>query len=131
MKNICFLLVAILATVQLTAQTLYKNIESSILGETRELKIQVPRGHDAYENDGKKYPLVVVLDGDYLFEPVAGIERHGLHVSLLPVSYALEAWLPEFDRLWPVGSPAAVSYRNRILKGTSLSADDVIFPSLI
>ena len=73
MKNICFLLVAILATVQLTAQTLYKNIESSILGETRELKIQVPRGHDAYENDGKKYPLVVVLDGDYLFEPVAGI----------------------------------------------------------
>ena len=47
MKNICFLLVAILATVQLTAQTLYKNIESSILGETRELKIQVPRGHDA------------------------------------------------------------------------------------
>ena len=66
-----------------------------------------------------------------VIEPVAGIERHGLHVSLLPVSYALEAWLPEFDRLWPVGSPAAVSYRNRILKGTSLSADDVIFPSLI
>ena len=73
MKNICFLFVATLVTVQLTAQTLYKNIESSILGETRELKIQVPRGHDAYENDGKKYPLVVVLDGDYLFEPVAGI----------------------------------------------------------
>ena len=64
-------------------------------------------------------------------EPVAGIERQGLHVSLLPVSYSLEAWLPEFDRLWPAGSPAAVSYRNRIRNGTSLHADDVIFPSSI
>ena len=64
-------------------------------------------------------------------EPVAGIQRQGLHVSLLPVSFSLEAWLPEFDRLWPSGSPAAVSYRNRILNGTSLTADDVIFPSLI
>ena len=64
-------------------------------------------------------------------EPVAGIERHGLNVSLLPVCYSLEAWLPEFDRLWPAGSPAAVSYRNRIRNGTSLHADDVIFPSSI
>jgi len=64
-------------------------------------------------------------------EPVAGIQRQSLHVSLLPVSFSLEAWLPEFDRLWPSGSPAAASYRNRILNGTSLTADDVIFPSLI
>ena len=64
-------------------------------------------------------------------EPVAGIERHGLNVSLLPVCYSLEAWLPEFDRLWPASSPAAVSYRNRIRNGTSLHADDVIFPSSI
>ncbi|WP_273206627.1 metallophosphoesterase family protein [Marinobacter subterrani] len=62
-------------------------------------------------------------------EPVAGLERQGLHVSLLPVDYSLEAWLPEFDRLWPAGSPAAVSYRHRMLHGTSLRAEDVIFPS--
>ncbi|WP_449285633.1 hypothetical protein [Marinobacter sp. PE14] len=62
-------------------------------------------------------------------EPVSGLERQGLHVSLMPVPFPLEAWLPEFDRLWPAGSPAAVSYRHRILNGTSLSADDVIFAS--
>ena len=73
MKNLLFALIFVCTTSQTFAQTLYKNIESSILGQTRELKIQVPRGHDAYENDGKKYPLVLVLDGDYLFEPVAGI----------------------------------------------------------
>ena len=64
-------------------------------------------------------------------EPVTGVERHGLHVSLLPVPYSLEAWLPEFDRLWPAGSPAAVSYRNRMINGTSLRVNDLIFNSLI
>jgi len=49
----------------------------------------------------------------------------------LPVAFSLEAWLTDFDRLWPAGSPAAVSYRERILNGTSLGPKDVIFPSLI
>jgi predicted alpha/beta superfamily hydrolase len=72
MKSISTLIVLLLSLTFSFAQTLHKNIESEILGETRELKIQVPRGHDAYENDGKKYPLIVVLDGDYMFEVVAG-----------------------------------------------------------
>src|SRR5690606_12739854 len=38
--------------------------------ESRELKILLPRGYS--KDDAKKYPLIIVLDGDYLFEPVAG-----------------------------------------------------------
>ncbi len=54
----------------MNAQVLYKTLESSKLGTTRELKIQLPRG---YNNDkDKSYPLFIVLDGDYLFEAVAG-----------------------------------------------------------
>ena len=52
------------------AQVKYETIESSKLGETRELKIQLPRGYKS--NDAKTYPLFIVLDGDYLFEAVAG-----------------------------------------------------------
>lgn len=62
-------------------------------------------------------------------EPIAGIEQQGLHVSLLPVAYNLERWLGEFDRLWPAGSPAAVSYRNRLLGGTRLEGGDLVFRS--
>ena len=51
------------------AQVKYEIMESSKLGESRELKIQLPRG---YNNGDKKYPLFIVLDGDYLFEAVAG-----------------------------------------------------------
>ena len=52
------------------SQTIYENFESDILNETRELKIQLPRNYD--ENSLKKYPLIIVLDGDYMFEAVSG-----------------------------------------------------------
>jgi len=66
------LLTAILCIYSLLAssQIDYKEIESDILGASRQLKIQLPRNYD--ENPEKSYPVIVVLDGDYLFEPVAG-----------------------------------------------------------
>ncbi len=66
-----------------------------------------------------------------LAEPVAGLERRGLNVSLVPVAYDLAAWLPRFDQLWPGGSAAAVSYRSRLVEGTSLAPDRVVFPSIV
>jgi predicted alpha/beta superfamily hydrolase len=56
-------------TTSLFAQTQYEYIESGQLG-SRELKIQLPRNYQ--ENQEKFYPLVLVLDGDFLFEVVAG-----------------------------------------------------------
>lgn len=52
------------------AQVIYQPIESLKLGETRDLKIQLPRNYNP--EDKFQYPLVIVLDGDYLFEPFAG-----------------------------------------------------------
>lgn len=61
----------VLAAPYLTfSQITYKSLESSKLGEARELKIQLPRNYE--KNTEKVYPVMVVLDGDYLFEPVAG-----------------------------------------------------------
>ena len=56
--------------VSVDAQVIYQSIESYKLGESRELKIQLPRGYGS--NEGKSYPLFIVLDGDYMFEAVAG-----------------------------------------------------------
>lgn len=52
------------------AQVKYENFKSLKLGEERQLKIQLPRNYDS--NEDKTYPLFVVLDGDYMFEAVAG-----------------------------------------------------------
>ncbi|PKQ45850.1 alpha/beta hydrolase [Confluentibacter flavum] len=69
-KPILYLLFTLFFTSLTNAQVIYKTLESSKLGKTRELKIQLPRG---YNNDkDKSYPLFIVLDGDYLFEAVAG-----------------------------------------------------------
>ncbi|MCG7200438.1 hypothetical protein MD273_11950 [Marinobacter pelagius] len=62
-------------------------------------------------------------------EPVASLERRGLHFSLLPVAFDLAGWLARFDTLWPRGSDAEASYRNRLVNGTALEPGDVIFPS--
>ncbi|AOY89299.1 hypothetical protein BKP64_14590 [Marinobacter salinus] len=62
-------------------------------------------------------------------EPVVAFEQRGVHISLLPVSFDVAAWLARFDELWPAGSDAAVSYRSRILNGTSLNPEQVVFPS--
>ncbi len=54
----------------LQAQAIYKTIDSYKLEGKRELKIQLPRNYDPEEK--RTYPLIIVLDGDYLFEPIAG-----------------------------------------------------------
>lgn len=68
-KKLLFLLILIVPNLFI-GQTIYKNLKSSKLGEERKLKIQLPRNYD--QNEEKRYPILVVLDGDYLFEPVAG-----------------------------------------------------------
>ena len=66
-----FFVISLLLSCNLSfSQTLYESIESEALGTTRELKIQLPRNYEA--NEDQAYPLIIVFDGDYLFEAVAG-----------------------------------------------------------
>lgn len=59
---------------------------------------------------------------------LAGLRHSDVSVSLRPVAFDLGAWLADFDRLWPAGSAAAESYRDRLVSGTSLEAADLVFP---
>ena len=43
----------------------------------------------------------------------------GVHVDALPLHFDQGAWLRHFDRVWPAASPAAISYRMRIINGPS------------
>jgi len=70
MKNKLTVFITVLCLGVLNAQTIYEEFQSAKLGASRELKIQLPRNYE--ENSEKRYPLFIVFDGDYLFEPVAG-----------------------------------------------------------
>ncbi|WP_115460956.1 alpha/beta hydrolase [Winogradskyella aurantiaca] len=54
----------------LIAQVSYKEITSVKLNTHRKLKIKLPKDYDP--SSELKHPVIVVFDGDYLFEPVIG-----------------------------------------------------------
>ncbi len=64
MKNLIYTLTLIFAFNIANAQVTFHEIKSEKLGETRQIKIQLPRGYET--NTEQTYPLFVVFDGDYL-----------------------------------------------------------------
>jgi len=55
-----------------------------------------------------------------------GIRLGELYLDALPVRYDHAAWLAEFDRTWPEGSPAALSYRDRIVAGPRFAVEQAV-----
>ncbi len=70
MRSTCIAICLYFVSIALNAQAIYKTLDSYKLDRACELKIQLPRNYNPEEK--RSYPLVVVLDGDYLFEPIAG-----------------------------------------------------------
>ncbi|MFH4966708.1 alpha/beta hydrolase-fold protein [Gaetbulibacter sp. M240] len=71
MKKIPLFFILFFATFQwFSAQAKYETFQSQKLGEERQIKILLPRNYES--NTDKTYPLLIVLDGDYLFEVVSG-----------------------------------------------------------
>jgi len=69
-KNIFLILIFILTSILSYGQVKYETFRSIKLDQNRDLKIQLPRNYE--KNEDKTYPVIIVLDGDHLFEPVAG-----------------------------------------------------------
>ena len=81
MKRILYLFVILFSAQFIGAQVTYKNFNSEKLGEAREVKIQLPR---SYDSGDKSYPIIVVLDGDYMFEIVAGNVEYASYWEDIP-----------------------------------------------
>lgn len=69
-------------SISLFAQKTTELIKSNKLGETREITISLPA---SYENSPtKRYPVLLLLDGDYLFDPFQGALKYGEYWDDLP-----------------------------------------------
>ncbi|AVR44537.1 esterase [Christiangramia fulva] len=71
MKRLLLMVMALLVPLCYYGQVKYEQISSEKLGETRQIKIKLPRSYE--DKPDKVYPVMIVLDGDYLFEPIAGM----------------------------------------------------------
>jgi len=83
MKHLLFLIALCFSALTVNAQITYKDFNSNRLGESRQVKIQLPR---SYDTSDKSYPIVVVLDGDYMFEIVAGNVDYAAYWEDIPES---------------------------------------------
>jgi len=66
----------------LFAQKTTELIKSNKLGETREIIVNLPSSYES--NPTKRYPILLLLDGDYLFEPFQGALKYGEYWDDLP-----------------------------------------------
>lgn len=70
MKNSIYLIICLIPFFNFS-QIEYFDVNSEILQEKREIKLQLPRTYN--EKTEQRYPLILVFNGEYLFEPVAGV----------------------------------------------------------
>lgn len=69
-------------SISLFAQKTTELIKSTKLGETREVIVSLPSSYES--NPTKRYPILLLLDGDYLFEPFQGALEYGEYWDDLP-----------------------------------------------
>lgn len=82
-RTICTLL-TIVFCLSVSAQVKYEEINSSRLNSKRQLKIKLPKNYDP--SSELKHPLIIVFDGDYLFEPVVGQVEYQTYFDDMPGS---------------------------------------------
>ena len=81
MKHTCLVLLAFFS-ISSFSQKIKDTIFSQKMNEDREITIGLP---DSYAtNKTKKYPLLIVLDGDFLFDPFQGALSYGNYWDDLP-----------------------------------------------
>lgn len=64
------------------SQKVEETIESKKLNEKRNFSILLPTSYE--KNVGKKYPVLYLLDGEYLADPFSGILKYGAYWDDLP-----------------------------------------------
>lgn len=77
-----YLMLFLFAGFMVNAQETVENFRSEKLRADREITIITPLSYEKEKN--KKYPLVLVLDGDYLIDPVSGIFSYTSYWDDLP-----------------------------------------------
>jgi hypothetical protein len=68
------------------------------------------------------HPLPSGLEDLRLF----GVKERGVQIDALRIGFDRERWIEQFDRMWPLGTPARTSYRDRILLGPRFSVADAL-----
>ncbi|MFK7782511.1 alpha/beta hydrolase [Psychroserpens sp.] len=84
MKKYLLISCVVLCCTSLFSQTINKELPSRYLNTTRDIKIKLPNNYDP--DSTLKHPVIIVFDGDYLFEPVLGQVHFQTYFKEMPES---------------------------------------------
>jgi len=73
-----------------------------------------------------RFGLATRIAGTPSAQALYGARLGATVVEAVPVRYDHEAWVARFDRVWPAGSPAALSYRKRIASGPGYEVEQAV-----
>lgn len=82
MKNILKLVVLLFSASMFSQTTTVDHFQSIKLNAKRDIKVKLPASYDA--NPEKKYPLILVLDSEFLFAPFEGNLSYGNYWDDMP-----------------------------------------------
>lgn len=82
MKKLLLLIIFIASNVVFSQKKITDTITSKRLNEDREITIGLPPSYDKQPNH--KYPILLLLDGDFLFDPFQGALSYGYYWDDLP-----------------------------------------------
>ncbi|MEI0560020.1 hypothetical protein R4L22_00380 [Brachyspira pilosicoli] len=75
---------------------------------------------------GKLYGLITRISNSVNENAVYRDRINNLYAEAVPVRYDNDRFLKWFDNLWPLGSEASVSYRDRIINGTEYGIEKAV-----
>lgn len=84
MKKYLLISCVVLFCTSLFSQTINKELPSRYLNATRDIKIKLPSNYNP--ESPLKHPVIIVFDGDYLFEPVLGQVHFQTYFKEMPES---------------------------------------------
>ena len=96
MKNLVACLFTLLLSLSIQAQVKQEIFESFKLQERRDVKYYFPEDY----NPEKKYPLVVVLDAEYLFDQVVATSKFYSDFQGMPETIVVGIYQSENDLRW-------------------------------
>ena len=82
MKKIFFFLLLVCTNTMFSQKRVTDTISSQKLNEDREITIGLPPSYE--KNPNQKYPILVLLDSDFLFDPFQGALSYGYYWDDLP-----------------------------------------------
>jgi hypothetical protein len=94
-----------------------------------------PRGMALIVNNGAagmpnfrdtRFGLATRIAGAPSTQALYGTRLGATVVEAVPVRYDHEAWMARFDCVWPAGSPASLSYRERIASGPGYEVEQAV-----